>query len=89
MNYRILLFSLLVGFPTLLQGQYEDKYESNRAPDWAKEMYKSDADVGTVVSMYEAYYKQNIFIKNEHNQYYKRWLRKLAREVNQEKKKKR
>ena len=43
-------------------------------------MYSEDADAGAVVSAYEAYYKDNPFVKNEHTQYYKRWLRSIARE---------
>ena len=43
-------------------------------PLWVKEMYKPIPDIKLVKSLYESYYKQNTFIKNEHTQYYKRWV---------------
>jgi PKD repeat protein len=51
-------------------------------PIWVKEMYKPNADPGQVTRLYNAYYSNNMFVKNEHTQYYKRWIRSIVREQN-------
>ena len=63
----------------------ESKYSSpndNSLPEWAQLMYSDDPNVGDVVKAYESYYKANPFVKNEHTQYYKRWLRNTTEVVN-------
>jgi photosystem II stability/assembly factor-like uncharacterized protein/PKD repeat protein len=50
-------------------------------PEWVKEMYANNPNPDRVIKLYEAYYIQNEFVKNQHTQYYKRWLRSIAREV--------
>ena len=48
-------------------------------PDWAKEMYKENADPGIVLRLYDKYYADHILVKNKHTQYLKKWLRSIGR----------
>ncbi len=50
-------------------------------PLWVRRMYDNKANVGEVIKLYEAYYKENQFVKNEHTQYYKRWIRNIKEVV--------
>ncbi|MDX1477592.1 MAG: LamG-like jellyroll fold domain-containing protein [Saprospiraceae bacterium] len=72
---------LFVVLQVAAYSQKETTYQSPQAslPAWAQLMYQDNADAGAVVAAYEAYYATNPFIKNEHTQYYKRWLRSMAR----------
>ena len=76
----IILFTLMYlnGF-----SQFEYKYNSNSGnlPQWAELMYSNESDPGKVILMYEAFYKNNDFIKNKHTQYYKRYIRSISRET--------
>ena len=45
-------------------------------------MYVSEPDPAMVIKAYENYYRINEFQKNEHTQYYKRWLRSFSRSEN-------
>ncbi len=77
-------FLLVLFFFSITQNQYaqtEFKYQSENIPEWAKEMYKTDPDDGKVIDLYKAYYKVNKFVKNEHTQYFKRWMRDMSRRV--------
>ena len=63
-------------------GQIEADYSStvpSAQPEWVQLMYAKDADPGTIKSLYESYYKDREFVKNEHTQYFKRWLRNYSR----------
>ncbi len=76
--------ALLAFGPVDLAAQIESPYtlrQSEAAPDWVIEMYKPDPDPGKVMSLYDAYYKVNPFVKNQHTQYYKRWISGLSKNV--------
>ncbi len=67
-----------------LSAQREMAYSPRRdemLPDWVTAMYAPDADPGLVTRLYEAYYREQPFEKNQHTQYYKRWLAGFARQV--------
>jgi len=78
---KVYLTILILSIAHFTYAQVEMKYNSENIPEWAKEMYKSDRDDGKVVALYNAYYKNHRFVKNEHTQYYKRWLRNMSRQV--------
>ena len=83
MNLRFLHIFYFCFLAIQLFGQKEYPYASaqlNNLPEWVVAMYRQNPDPGQVISLYEAYYRENLFVKNEHTQYYKRWLRSLARE---------
>ena len=62
--------------------QNEMKYKAlPTSPLWVKSMYAENPDVEQVIEQYKSYYQTHEFVKNEHTQYYKRWLRSLSREV--------
>ena len=42
-------------------------------------MYSPDPDPGIVMKLYEAYYREHEFVKNQHTQYYKRWISGLGK----------
>lgn len=70
--------------PVDLDAQLESPYtlrQSEAAPDWVIEMYKPDPNPGEVMRLYDAYYKVNPFVKNQHTQYYKRWISGLSKNV--------
>jgi hypothetical protein len=46
----------------------------NSLPAWAKEMYKPNPNLLLVKQLFESYYQTHPFVKNEHTQYYKRWV---------------
>jgi photosystem II stability/assembly factor-like uncharacterized protein len=78
---RYILIFILSSITFFSFSQVELYYNSENIPEWAKEMYKENPDDGIVIDSYNEYYKNNIFIKNEHTQYYKRWLRSMSRRV--------
>ncbi|MBK6785735.1 MAG: hypothetical protein IPG79_19800 [Saprospiraceae bacterium] len=87
----IVLSFLISGFSIFIQTDVKTQFairheaEDPTRPDWINEMYKKNADPGKVISLYEEYYKTNEFVKNEHTQYYKRWIRSILRENNRTK----
>ena len=52
-------------------------------PMWVRKMYSTDPNVPEVIKLYEEYYKTNLFVKNLHTQYYKRWLRTAAQFIDE------
>lgn len=64
---------------------FESRYgNSNDAglPEWVREMYLPHPHLEKVKNLYEAYYRENPFEKNQHTQYFKRWVRDAQRFVN-------
>ena len=61
---------------------YGNSTDSN-LPAWAKEMYKPNSNLFLVKSLYESYYQTNPFIKNQHTQYYKRWVHTIQNMVDE------
>src|SRR5688500_14769315 len=64
-------------YPFLTKGQLEAKYQPRAdepVPLWVQKMYEKDPDPGVVMKLYDDYYRTNTFVKNQHTQYYKRWL---------------
>ena len=51
-------------------------------PLWVRRMYSADPNLYEVEALFKEYYSQNVFVKNQHTQYYKRWKRKIAPWVN-------
>ncbi len=49
-------------------------------PEWVKTMYSEKSDPQKTISQFEKYYQTHEFVKNQHTQYYKRWLRSFARD---------
>ncbi len=84
---RVFIFLLFTFNLYSVQGQLETKYysnlnqEDNNLPTWITLMYSDNPDPGIVVNEYEKYYKTHEFVKSEHTQYYKRWLKSITREV--------
>ena len=71
------------GFPLLLTAQqFEASYHTVSSidpPSWIEIMYSPNPDLGAVVDAYRAYYQEHPFEKNQHTQYFKRWLRSEGR----------
>ncbi|MEM9547011.1 MAG: LamG-like jellyroll fold domain-containing protein [Bacteroidota bacterium] len=78
---RLFFLLFLFSIPLTSIAQVEFNYRSDNIPQWAKEMYKDEPDEGKVVDLYNAYYRNNTFVKNEHTQYFKRWMRDISRKV--------
>ena len=70
--------------PCISDAQTELPYhlrQDEPAPLWVIKMYEKDPDPGTVIKLYEEYYRNHTFIKNQHTQYYKRWISGLGKVV--------
>ncbi len=89
---RYLVFTAFLLCHTLIFGQNqgqityikEGAYGSQSdtlLPLWTRMMYDKTANVGEVINQYQTYYATNPFIKNEHTQYYKRWIRNIKEVV--------
>jgi photosystem II stability/assembly factor-like uncharacterized protein len=73
---NVLLFLLLSSVH--LSAQVERAYQKESdLPEWVRLMYADKPDVGAVITAHDAYYATHSFVKNQHTQYYKRWLRRL------------
>jgi len=55
----------------------------NSLPAWAKEMYKPNPNLLFVKQLFESYYQTHPFVKNEHTQYYKRWVHAVQNMVDE------
>ena len=74
------IFLTLFVLQTLI-GQDELPYGNSTdlsLPEWVRMMYEPHPSVGEVVAAYESYYKTHAFVKNNHTQFYKRWLRNIG-----------
>jgi PKD repeat protein/photosystem II stability/assembly factor-like uncharacterized protein len=69
--------SLFAQAPELPYGREADP----SLPLWAQFMYEANPDPGKVLEAYRTYYQSVPFVKNEHTQYFKRWMRQLSRDV--------
>lgn len=77
-----MLFYTFLG--THVSAQQESPYtlrKSETAPAWVQAMYAENADPGEVMKLYDTYYKVNPFVKNQHTQYFKRWISGLSKNV--------
>ncbi|WP_034058870.1 T9SS type A sorting domain-containing protein [Lacinutrix jangbogonensis] len=83
--YRLLLFFFLI-IATNLYAQTNSTIPSGQlyttAPEWAKSMYGTNPSVNQVDVLYKRYYKDNLFVKSYHTQYYKRWRKAINNFVN-------
>nr|MDQ3016772.1 hypothetical protein [Bacteroidota bacterium] len=78
----LIFISILFG--QSLQAQQEEPYlirSDEVAPEWVLRMYQKDADPGEVMRLYKEYYSTHAFVKNQHTQYYKRWISGLGKAV--------
>ena len=80
MIFRILICSatLALSISSLAQHVPQTSYMVGEGlPNWAKEMYSDSFDVDEVRSGYEIWKADNPDIKNQHTQFYKRWMRQM------------
>lgn len=76
MKNKLIILGLL--FPILLFSQNNIK-PAPRAelPEWVQLMYGEAPDPAAVKLAYDDYYAAHAFVKNQHTQYYKRWMHAL------------
>lgn len=85
---RFILFTLVFSFflrsysfsQTL---QRPSAYEIQQAPEWAREMYSDHPNVFKVESLYKAYFATQKFEKSFHTQYFKRWRKAIANQIDE------
>ena len=75
----ILILVVFLKLSFFSQKEMHYKYSEN-APNWIKTMYSDNPDPGELIDSYDEFYKTNEFKKNQHTQYYKRWLRSFSRD---------
>ena len=78
--------TLLILFTCLLNSltaQVEMKYnqDSKELPKWVQLMYSEKPNEGKIIEEYNKFYTKNKFVKNQHTQYYKRWIRSLVEQL--------
>ena len=56
--------------------------DSKELPKWVQLMYSEKPNEGKIIEEYNKFYTKNKFVKNQHTQYYKRWIRSLSRTTN-------
>jgi photosystem II stability/assembly factor-like uncharacterized protein len=64
---------------------FESKYGNSsdlNLPEWVRAMYASRPNLEEVKNLYEDYYSSHAFEKNNHTQYFKRWVKEAQRFVN-------
>jgi len=81
-----LIIFLYVLLPLFVNSQeLEQPYKVNsNSPEWMQLMYSEHPNFKKVCVKYTAYYEINEFVKNQHTQYYKRWVRKYEPFVDQD-----
>ncbi len=80
MTFRIIIcsFALVFSIKSAAQHVPQTSYMvRSEMPDWAQKMYSGDDDVKEVRSGYELWQAENPTIKNQHTQFYKRWMRQM------------
>ena len=82
MNKIIIILLLIISNNVFAQSEIDYDSDSESFPKWIKLMYSENADPGIVIEEYTKFYKENKFIKNQHTQYYKRWIREINRHSN-------
>jgi PKD repeat protein/photosystem II stability/assembly factor-like uncharacterized protein len=81
--FLLILLCMVYGIsPIPAQREYPYKLQrAEAAPLWITKMYEPNADPGEVIPLYKEYYQSNPFIRNQHTQYYKRWISGLGKKV--------
>ena len=83
---KYIFFVLLFTFSSnIIVAQHQElKYNKSTddIPIWVQLLYGDDPDIQEVIEAYENYYQENEFVKNQHTQYYKHWLRNISRDHN-------
>ena len=77
MNKIIIILLLIISNNVFAQSEIDYDSDSESFPKWIKLMYSENADPGIVIEEYTKFYKENKFLKNQHTQYYKRWIREI------------
>ncbi len=61
---------------------FEESYnQGQQLPEWVNMMYQEDADFDAVRRAKDRYYESHPFVKNTYTQYFKRWTRKINRDM--------
>ena len=81
-NYKIswLLLFLLITINNALGQLEKDEFRHQDLPKWCQMMYSDTISPQLVSQAFDRYYTQNVFQKNKHTQYFKRWMRGFARQ---------
>lgn len=81
MNKLILIVSIVL-CAQVSNAQLERAYPTDQnTPNWIHLMYSEIVDPGAVIDAHDQYYSTHKQDKNQHTQYYKRWLREFGRSV--------
>lgn len=79
---KLSLILTVVLYVQLSIAQTERAYPTNQnTPGWIVLMYSPNADPGEIIKAHDLYFATHPKVKNEHTQYYKRWLREFSRSV--------
>ena len=80
MIFRIIICSLALTLAIKSSAQHVPQTSymvGDELPDWAQKMYSGDYALDEVRSDYEFWRSENPKIKNQHSQFYKRWMRQM------------
>jgi photosystem II stability/assembly factor-like uncharacterized protein len=82
--FQLFFFLITTSFSFGQALQKPSAYEIQQAPQWAKEMYGDKPNVFVVDQLFNAYYAEHKFEKSYHTQYYKRWKRSVANNMDEQ-----
>lgn len=74
------LFYSSISFAQLQEQHYNSA--NTNLPNWCQVLYSDTLAPQLVSQAFDAYYTQHPFQKNQHTQYFKRWMRQFARQPN-------
>lgn len=78
---KTLLLAIVMAVSLCSISQVERAYNGGQLPYWVQLMYTKNANQGEVIKAHDLYFATHAHIKNEHTQYYKRWIRSIGREI--------
>lgn len=80
MTFRIIIYSFALVFSIKSAAQHVPQTNymvRSDMPDWAQKMYSGEDVAEDVRAGYEIWQAKNPTIKNQHTQFYKRWMRQM------------
>ena len=80
MTFRIIIYSFALVFSIKSAAQHVPQTNymvRSDMPDWAQKMYSGEDVAENVRAGYEIWQAKNPTIKNQHTQFYKRWMRQM------------
>ena len=73
--FKPIIFSLILFCSNFVSAQAEQSTRIQSSPEWVQYMYSENVNVITLRGLFEDFYSNNEFVKNQHTQHFKRILK--------------